>query len=143
MRETRARVRPLALVAGVVTDQLLTLMVTFGLSVLYMVRLVQAGVPGDQLHARLSAMSEVPGILMGSFCSILGGFVAGWMVKEGKVRNAVWTGVINTLIGLIMLFAGPAGSATLLYVLLCATVVVPLAALGGLLSDILTRDPAR
>lgn len=94
-------------------------------------------------HAGAASDLLALGFVSSFFCTVLGGFVTGWLAREQPLRHALWMGLLSTSLGALMV-AGQHGDpgpflTTPLALALSFAAVTPLALLGGWLSRALSR----
>ncbi len=133
-----------AILSGVGLDIGCSILITAVLSVYHAILLLTQGVPESELGARVSELLAASTWLLfaSSFCTVLGGFVTGWIARNRQVRHALYTGIGSLTVGLgLLLSSGANPYVSRLYEVLGLASVVPLALLGGYLSTILSPAP--
>jgi hypothetical protein len=127
-------------VFGFVVDNISTALVTLAFTTILVTRRFGA----DATEEDFDAIAASPEFLIGFFvlgtaCTVLGGFVAGSRAGREHVRHGAWVGIVNIVLGLVLLAIPQPDSEMPGWLdALGFVVVVPAAALGGYLA--LRRD---
>jgi len=131
------KIRPI--VVGAVVDYLATYLLIMLYILAYYVKdpLEKGGVPEEAIEKALKEMlSSQEGLLaliiIGAFCTALGGYVAGWLAKVEEVKHGALVGAASLVLGVLeALVAGQGSSLPPQYEFLAYLIAVPAGALGG------------
>ena len=131
-------IRPVAVVIGALVDHLSTL--ALGLVLLSVLAAAYGSESKPLSEEALEALSREPSMLaawmlLGSFCTGLGGFIAGRLAARMPAQHGAFVGLAGIAIGLLH-YGGeaPATPTPLWYDLLGFALLVPAGALGGWLA---------
>lgn len=106
------KISPKAVLIGSVTDIVATNLVTFPFMIYVVATRNLASLPKDQVStALLQAIQHDPilfsvQLLLGSLCSVLGGYVAARIAKQHEVRNGAFAAILCVIGGVYGLFVG-------------------------------------
>lgn len=140
-------IRPAAVLIGALVDNLSTLLLSITL-----LALISAGYesPSGELDEKaLEALAREPGVLvgsmlLGSFCTALGGLMAARVAACHRARHGAFVGLAAIAVGLVSYGSGPTGGALpLWYDLLGFAILVPAGAFGGWASRLLRPPTGR
>lgn len=132
-----------AIVAGAAADMVGTLMVSLSISVVAGRVLLSQGVPEAEIGARLAADTRVLvwSVILGLVASLVGGLVAARIAKHRELTHGASAGAVGLVLSTISAVVSPMVLPTW-YVIAGYGLVVPLAALGGLIGRIWNqREP--
>jgi putative membrane protein (TIGR04086 family) len=131
------RIRPI--VIGAVVDYLATyLLVTLYVVLYYAKEPLEKGGPSEGVidEALKEMLSSQEGVLalivIGAFCTALGGYVAARLAKSEEVKHGALVGAVSLVLGVVQ--TAMAGEGTLVpqgYELLAYIIAIPAGALGG------------
>ena len=126
-----------AIVAGAAADMVGTLLVSIFISTIAGSSLLSQGVPQDEIGARLAADTRVLGwsVVLGLVASLLGGLVAARIARHRELTHGASAGAVGLVLSTISAVVSPMVLPTW-YVIAGYGLVVPLAALGGLIGKI-------
>ena len=134
-------IRPLAVVIGALVDNVTTLILS--LLLLSIVASSYGESLGELDESALEALSRDPGVLvssmvLGSFCTGFGGFMAARIAASHRARHGAFVGLFAIAMGLVSYGSGTAAHppVPLWYDLLGFGLLVPVGALGGWLSSL-------
>ena len=138
---TGVKIRPI--ITGAVVDYAATYaLVTLYLIFVYMKEpLEEGGVPAEALQEALKEMlSSQEGLLdlliIGALCTILGGYIAGWIARTEEIKHGALVGAVSLIIGLVQTgMAGEASPVPYWHELLGYLLAIPAGALGGSLAQ--------
>lgn len=136
-----------AIVAGAATDMVGTLLVSILITSVAGGLLLSQGVPEDEIGARLAADTRVLvwSVALGLAASLAGGLVAARIAKHRELTHGASAGAVGLVLSTISAVISPVTLPTW-YVVVGYGLVVPIAALGGLLgklwNDRQGRNPA-
>ncbi|MBI4523085.1 MAG: TIGR04086 family membrane protein [Deltaproteobacteria bacterium] len=138
---TGVKIRPI--VIGAVVDYVATHLLILLYLIVYHAKdsLGEGGVSEEAFEEALKeALSSQEGllalILIGAFCTALGGYIAGRLAKSDEVKHGALVGALSLIVGLLQ--AGVAGERSPVpqwYELLGYLLAIPAGALGGLLAQ--------
>jgi len=141
-------IRPLALVIGVLVDHVSTMLL--GIATLGIVAALYGRGDGAVLDEQAALeLAFKPGVLaawmlVGSFCTGLGGFMAGRMAARQRVQHGAFVGLAGIVVGLLSYGdTAVVGQPPLWFDLMKFGVLVPAGALGGWVSGLSRTPPAR
>lgn len=131
------KIRPI--VIGAVVDYLATYFLTMLYLLAYYVKdpLEKGGVPEEAIEKALQEMmSSQEGLLalimIGAFCTALGGYVAARLAKVEEVKHGALVGAASLMLGFLeALMVGAGSSLPQEYALLAYVIAIPAGALGG------------
>lgn len=135
-------IRPLAVVIGALVDNVATLLLS--LLLLSIVASSYGESLGELDEPALQALSRDPGVLvssmlLGSFCTGFGGFMAARIAACHRARHGAFVGLFAVAMGLVSYGSGTAAPhVPLWYDLLGFGLLVPVGALGGWISSLTT-----
>lgn len=137
-----SRLKLRAVIGGCAVDIGCSVAAMTALSALYTVRYAECAMAPEELaeHVGRAVENSMWGFVACCFCTVVGGFVSGWLAKSDRLRHAFWTGMLGLMFSLPMVIGSghgvtPLGAISLL-------LLVPLALSGGFLSDALLDDDA-
>jgi hypothetical protein len=136
------RLRAGAIVTGAAVDIGCTFLGIIALMVYHGIRLAEQGVPQEQAAQQFTVLLGGWQIHVHAwFCTVLGGFITGWIAKERHLQHALWMGVLSTVLGLLSFLPGGAQAPIMpaWFTVLSFLAVVPLALIGGFMSKLLSR----
>lgn len=131
------QIRPI--IIGAVVDYIVThVLIMLYLIVYYMKDpLEKGGLPEEAIEKALKEMlSSQEGLLalivIGAFCTALGGYVAGRLAKAEEVKHGALVGAVSLILGLLQTgMAGEGSPVPYGYELLGYVLAIPAGALGG------------
>lgn len=123
-----------AIVAGAAADMVATLFTSIMISAVAGGLLLSQGVPEDEIGPRLSADARVLtwSVALGLLASLLGGLVAARVAKHRELTHAASSGAVGLILATVSAVVAPMQLPTW-YVFVGYGLVIPVAALGGLL----------
>jgi putative membrane protein (TIGR04086 family) len=123
-----------AIVAGAAADMVGTLLVSIILTSVAGGLLLSQGVPEDEIGARLAADTRVLvwSVALGLVASLVGGLVAARIAKHREPTHGASAGAVGLVLSTLSAVVSPVSLPTW-YVFAGYGLVVPIAALGGLL----------
>jgi len=131
------RIRPI--IIGAVVDYLATYLLVMLYVIVYYVKdpLEKGGLPEEAIEKALQQMiASQEGLLallvIGAFCTALGGYVAGRLAKADVVKHGALVGAVSLIVGALQ--SGMAGEASLVpdwHLFLGYILAIPAGALGG------------
>ena len=134
---TGVKIRPI--IIGAVVDYVATYaLITLYLILVYMKEpLEKGGVPAEALQEALKEMlSSQEGLLdlliIGALCTILGGYIAGWIAGTEEIKHGALVGAVSLIIGILQTgMAGEVSAVPYWHELLGYLLAIPAGALGG------------
>jgi len=133
---TGVKIRPI--IAGAVVDYVATYaLITLYLIVYYIKDPLEKGLSEEAIQKALEqALSSQEGLLalivIGAFCTALGGYLAGRLAKTEEVKHGALVGAVSLIIGVVQTgMAGEASPVPYFYQLLGYILAIPAGALGG------------
>jgi hypothetical protein len=124
------RIRIVALIAGLATDIVGTILYSIALCVVFVVRHAHIGERPEVIVQKLT--SDVPFMLVGYLGGIgftfLGAYVTAKLSRPNSVFNAFIFGLIGTLAGFLFISINP-----LWYTILCELTILPVSLIPGYL----------
>lgn len=134
---TGVKIRPI--VIGAVVDYLATYVLIIIYILVYYAKepMEKGGLPEEAIDNALKEMLSSPEgllalIVIGAFCTALGGYLAGWLAKAEEVKHGALVGAASLIVGVLQ--AATAGERNPLsdgYELLAYVLAIPAGALGG------------
>jgi putative membrane protein (TIGR04086 family) len=138
---TGVEIRPI--IVGAVVDYVATAILVTLYLILYYVKdpLAKNGLPEEAIEKALSeALSSSEGlialIVIGVFCTMLGGYVAGRLAKTQEVKHGALVGVVSVVVGALQTaMAREISPVPYWYEILGYVLATPAGALGGSLAQ--------
>ena len=138
---TGVKIRPI--ITGAIVDYVATYaLITLYLIFVYMKEpLEEGGVPAEALQEALKEMLSsqeglVDLLIIGALCTILGGYIAGWIAGTEEIKHGALVGAVSLIIGLVQTgMAGEASPVPYWHELLGYLLAIPAGALGGSLAQ--------
>ncbi len=129
-----------AIAAGAAADMVGTLLTSVFITAIAGGMLLSQGVPEDEIGVRLAADTRVLlwSVALGLAASLIGGLVAARVAKQREVTHGATAGGVGLVLATISALVTPVVLPTW-YVVLGYGLVVPVAALGGVLGGIWNR----
>ena len=134
---TGLKIRPI--VIGVVIDYVATYAAMFAWIILFVSRrLSEQGKLSEEAVQNFLISTEglLIGFAIGTFCTVLGGYVAARQAKELEIKHGAFVGVGSLILtALEQSISGSGASLPQWYVVLSAVAIVPAGALGGYIAE--------
>lgn len=126
-----------AIVAGAAADMVGTLLGSIFITAVAGGLLLSQGVPQDEIGTRLAADTRVLvwSVTLGLLASLVGGLVAARIAKHRELTHGASAGAVGLVLSTISALVSPVVLPTW-YVFVGYGLVVPMAALGGLLGKL-------
>lgn len=134
---TGVKIRPI--IIGAVVDYVATFVILMLYLIVFYLKepLEKGGLPEEAIEKALKEMiSSQEGLLalivIGAFCTALGGYVAGRLAKAEEVKHGALVGVVSLIVGTLQTgMAGEGSPVPYWYELLGYVLAIPAGALGG------------
>jgi hypothetical protein len=142
------RISVLGVLVGGIVDVVTTFMLELPLAVYMVVRFGLAHVPKGSAQASMAAVLHSHPllysiqVLIGVACSLLGGYVAGWLAKHDERLNGMLSSYLCVLMGIYSIVVGKSGLPLWVHVILLA-VSPALGWYGGYLRELHKRPGLR
>lgn len=137
---TGVKIRPI--VVGAVVDYVTTnIVVTLYVILYYVEGSLQEGIPREAIEKGFrEAMSSTDGLqaflILGTLCTVLGGFIAARIAKAEQIKHGALVGAVSLIIGVLQTaMAGAPSPVPNNFELLGYILAIPAGALGGFLSE--------
>ena len=134
---TGVKIRPI--IVGAVVDYVATFVLVMLYLILYYVKepFEKGGLPEEAIEKALNEMLSsqeglVALIVIGAFCTALGGYLAARLAKADEVKHGALVGAVSLIVGVLQTaMTGEASPVPYFYQLLGYVLAIPAGALGG------------